>query len=132
MQPSKHYYKIGLLIFTNDKKAALAPAQIIEGMIKNHDFGILKDTLVLDRNEAKIRPILEDYKNTNLGMIIMLAKDAASFFPFTELEEIGERNEKFLVTMDLEKNLTENFQKIIDKVKASRGKPYRGCDNSCH
>src|SRR5690606_1995170 len=99
--------------------------------IHDQELGVLKDVQVLDHNESVIGPVVEDYKNTNLGMIILVAKDAENFFPFSELEEIGQRNDKYLVTLNLNENLAQNFQSIIDKVKASRGKPYRGCENSC-
>ena len=126
-----HFYKIALLIFTNTKTESLSAHKIIESMIKDHELGVLKDVQVLDRDESIIGPVVEDYKNTNLGMIILMAKDAEGFFPFSELEEIGQRNDKFLVTLNLNENLANNFQGIIDKVKASKGKPYRGCENSC-
>jgi hypothetical protein len=124
-------YKIGLLIFSNTKSEAAGVLKVFEKMVKKHEFGVVKSFEVLDHQSSQIGPCLEQYKNTNLGIIVLVAQNADGFFPFLELEETGLKNEKFLVTLNLDNNLENNFLKIIEKIKASPGKPYRGCDSSC-
>ena len=126
-----HNYKIGLLIFTHNKPLGLATFHQFEKMVKAEAFGVIKEVEVLDHRPELINSILEAYKNTNLGMIILMAPDAKSFFPYAELEEVGQRNEKFLVTLNLNRESEESFKKMIEKVKLTPGKPYKGCDASC-
>lgn len=123
-------YKIAILIF-GQSGSVPHPVPIIERLLKIHDFGVVKAVEVLDRETLLIGPILDQYKNTNLGMILLVASHADEFFPFSELEDTGLKNEKFLVTLNLDTKLEENFLKIIKKVASSPGKPYRGCDSSC-
>lgn len=126
-----HNYKIGLLIFSNTKSQGPQILQMVETNLKKTSFGVVKAVQILDRNPALISPLMEDYKNTNLGMIVLVAPDADQFFPYKELEEVGMKNEKFLVTLNLDENLESNFLKMIDQVKATKGKPRKGCDSSC-
>ncbi len=126
-----HNYKLGLLIFSNSKSQGPHILQMVEANLKKEAFGIVKAVQILDRNSALISPLLEDYKNTNLGMIVLIAPDADKFFPYKELEEVGLKNEKFLVTLNLDQNLEANFLQMIEKVKATKGKPRKGCDSSC-
>ncbi len=126
-----HNYKIGLLIFSKSNKEGPALVQLFEKVIQAESFGALKAVQLLDHNSPTLNSVLEDYKNTNLGMIILVAPDADHFFPYSELEEVGQKNEKYLVTLNLDENIEKNFIKIIQKVKSSSGKPKRGCDSSC-
>ncbi len=126
-----HNYKIGLLIFTQTKSSGPVVLELVEKLVKKESFGVVKAVQILDRDPSVISPILEDYKNTNLGMIIMVAPEADLFFPFKELEEVGVKNEKFLVTLNLDENLESNFLKMIEMVKQTKGKPRKGCDSSC-
>ncbi len=125
-------YKIGLLIFCNLKSQALYTSHQFEKIVKAENFGVIKEIEILNYRPELITSILEAYKNTNLGMIILVAPDADHFFPFTELEEVGQRNEKFLVTLTLDENIEKNLIKMIAKVKLHPNRPYRGCDSSCH
>lgn len=126
-----HNYKIGLLIFSNSKTEGPAILQMFEKTLKNEAFGVVKAVQMVDQKPSLLGPILDDYKNTNLGMIVLVAPEADIFFPYGELEEVGQKNEKYLVTLNLDPNLESNFLKIIDKVKATKGKPRKGCDASC-
>lgn len=126
-----HNYKIGLLIFSNTKSQGPPTLQMVETNLKKTSFGIVKAVQIVDRNPALISPLMEDYKNTNLGMIVLIAPEADNFFPFQDLEEVGVKNEKFLVTLNLDEHLEENFLQMIEKVKAMKGKPRKGCDASC-
>jgi|GEM_PF-4118024 len=125
------HYKIGLLIFSNSKSEGPAILSMFEKLTKDEDLGVIKAVQVLDRNQSILSSVIDDYKNTNLGMLVLVAPDARDFFPFSELEEVGQENEKYLVTLNLDAELKNNFLKIIKKTKASPGKPYRGCDSSC-
>lgn len=126
-----HNYKIGLLIFSNTKSQGPLVLQMVEKNIKDSSFGVVKAVQIVDHKTSLISPLIEDYKNTNLGMIVLVAPDADQFFPYKELEEVGQKNEKFLVTLNLDDNLETNFLKMIEKVKETKGKPRRGCDSSC-
>lgn len=126
-----HNYKIGLLIFSNSKSQGPLILQMVEKNLKEQSFGIVKAVQILDRSPSLIFPLMEDYKNTNLGMIVLVAPEADEFFPFKELEEVGQKNEKFLVTLNLDEHLESNFLQMIEKVKATKGKPRKGCDSSC-
>ena len=126
-----HNYKIGLLIFSNSTTAGPAIYQSFEKIIKAEAFGVIKSVEMYEKKEAVLGPALDAYKNTNLGMIILVAPDADNFFPYSELEEVGQKNEKFLVTLNLDERVETNFLEVIKKVKASPGKPRRGCDSSC-
>lgn len=126
-----HNYKIGLLIFSNSKSQGPLILQMVEKNLKEQSFGIVKAVQILDRSPSLISPLMEDYKNTNLGMIVLVAPEADQFFPYKELEEVGLKNEKFLVTLNLDENLESNFLQMIEKVKATKGKPRKGCDSSC-
>ena len=126
-----HEYKIGLLIFTNSKVDGPLVLSAVEGLIKEESFGVIKAVQMIDPKVALVSSILDDYINTNLGMIVLVAKDADSFFPYSALEEVGQKNEKFLVTLNLDQNLSSNFLKVIKKVKSTKGKPRHGCDSSC-
>ncbi len=124
-------YKIGLLIFSNTKSQGPLVLQMVEKNLKDHSFGIVKAVQIVDRDISILTPLLEDYKNTNLGMIVLIAPEADKFFPYGELEEVGQKNEKYLVTLNLDENLESNFLRMIEKVKSTAGKPRRGCDSSC-
>lgn len=124
-------YKIGLLIFSNSKVEGPGVLELFQKMVKDEVFGVIKAVQIMDREASLIASLLDDYKNTNLGMIVLVAPQADSFFPFAELEEVGQKNEKYLATLNLDQNLEINFLKIIQKVKASKGKPRKGCDASC-
>ncbi len=126
-----HNYKVGLLIFSNSKSQGPLILQMVEKNLKEQSFGVVKAVQILDRSPSLISPLMEDYKNTNLGMIALVAPEADQFFPYKELEEVGLKNEKFLVTLNLDENLESNFLQMIEKVKATKGKPRKGCDSSC-
>ena len=125
------HYKIGLLIFSNSKSEGPAVLSICEKLVKDEDLGVIKAVQMLDPNPENLTKVIADYKNTNLGMIVLVAPNARAFFPYAELEEVGQQNEKYLVTLNLDNELNNNFLQIIKKIKASPGKPYRGCDSSC-
>jgi len=126
-----HNYKIGLLIFSQTKSSGPVVLELVENLVKKESFGVVKAVQILDRNASIISPILEDYKNTNLGMIVLVAPLADQFFAFKELEEVGIKNEKFLVTLNLDENFEANFLKMMKMVKQTKGKPRKGCDASC-
>lgn len=124
-------YKIGLLIFSNNKSDAPVILDSFEKLVKTQSFGMIKSVQIVDREVSRMNEILEDYKNTNLGMIVMVAHEADQFFPYSELEEVGQKNEKYLITLNLDGQLEKNFLKVIQKIKLSSGKPRKGCDSSC-
>ena len=126
-----HNYKIGLLIFSNSKNDGPSIYKIFEKIIKDETFGVIKSVEMYERKDSLLGPAIDAYKNTNLGIIILVAPEAENFFPFSELEEVGQRNEKYLITFNLDEKIETNFLEVIKKVKASPAKPRRGCDSSC-
>ena len=124
-------YKIGLLIFSNSKNAGPAILRLFEKLVKDEAIGVIKTVEMFDQKLSLLGPVLDVYTNTNLGMIVLVAPDADQFFPYSELEEVGQKNEKYLVTLNLDDDIENNFLEVIKKVKASPNKPRRGCDSSC-
>lgn len=126
-----HNYKIGLLIFSNSKKEGPAIVRLFEKLVKDEAIGVIKTVEMFDQKSSILGPVLDVYTNTNLGMIVLVAPDADNFFPYSELEEVRQKNEKYLVTLNIDDDIENNFLEVIKKVKASPNKPRRGCDSSC-
>jgi hypothetical protein len=124
-------YKLGLLIFSNAKAEGPSILQMFNKVLQIENFGVVKSVEILDKDPRFFRTVLVQYKITKLGMIVMVAPDADKFFPYSELEEVGQQNEKYLVTLNLDTNLEKNLLRMIHKVKASPEKPFKGCDSSC-